>query len=300
MSWKRLGRIFCATGERSWMVSHGANPLAVPGESEVQRILFNCRDNQGRSHVGWLDIRLDDPRRILALADQPLLSPGGRGEFDDAGVSVGNLVPHGDGWRLYYLGWTLGVSVPFRNTIGLAHGNLVEGFVRHGRIPVLDRNEQDPLSLSYPWVLKDGDGWAMWYGSTTAWGEGADMTHVLHRADSADGIRWQPHGNLLVLPLSKGENAHSRPCLLREKGRWLMWFSCKTEEGYRIGHAQSDDGLVWQRQDEKGGLPPSGEGWDSDEVCYPSIFESGGRRYLLYCGNGYGRTGFGLAVWETE
>jgi hypothetical protein len=31
-------------------------------------------------------------------------------------------------------------------------------------------------------------------------------------------------------------------------------------------------------------------------VAYPCVFDAVGRRYLLYNGNGYGRTGIGLAV----
>jgi hypothetical protein len=33
-------------------------------------------------------------------------------------------------------------------------------------------------------------------------------------------------------------------------------------------------------------------------VEYPWIFDWQGRRYMLYNGNDYGRTGLGLAVWE--
>lgn len=31
-------------------------------------------------------------------------------------------------------------------------------------------------------------------------------------------------------------------------------------------------------------------------VCYPFLFEHDGTLYMLYNGNGYGRTGFGLAA----
>jgi hypothetical protein len=33
-------------------------------------------------------------------------------------------------------------------------------------------------------------------------------------------------------------------------------------------------------------------------LCYPAVFDCMGQRYLFYNGNGYGRTGFGLAVLE--
>ena len=42
------------------------------------------------------------------------------------------------------------------------------------------------------------------------------------------------------------------------------------------------------------------EEWDSEMQAYPAVFDRGGRRYLLYNGNGYGRSGVGYAVSERE
>jgi len=38
-----------------------------------------------------------------------------------------------------------------------------------------------------------------------------------------------------------------------------------------------------------------GAGWDSDATCYPAVIQMGNRTLLFYNGNGYGRTGFGVA-----
>ena len=35
-------------------------------------------------------------------------------------------------------------------------------------------------------------------------------------------------------------------------------------------------------------------------VCYPYVFEYNDKLYMLYNGNGYGKTGIGLAVLEEE
>ena len=58
------------------------------------------------------------------------------------------------------------------------------------------------------------------------------------------------------------------------------------------------EGLAWTRVGEQDAIDVSADGWDSDMIEYPCVFEHGGRRYLLYSGNGYGREGFGIAVWE--
>ncbi len=77
-----------------------------------------------------------------------------------------------------------------------------------------------------------------------------------------------------------------------------MWFSYRSGSGekYRIGYATSLDGRIWRLALEEVGIDVSSEGWDSEMIEYPFVFDHCGRRYMLYNGNGYGKTGFGLAV----
>jgi hypothetical protein len=42
------------------------------------------------------------------------------GNFDDSGVNVTSIVKINGRKRFYYYGWNLGVTVPFRNSIGVA------------------------------------------------------------------------------------------------------------------------------------------------------------------------------------
>lgn len=87
--------------------------------------------------------------------------------------------------------------------------------------------------------------------------------------------------------------------MLKDTNGYRLWFSSRGES-YRIRYAESDDGLVWRRVGDRAGIDVSAEGWDSEMIEYPCVFEHRGRSYLLYCGNGYGRTGFGIAVGEAE
>ena len=86
--------------------------------------------------------------------------------------------------------------------------------------------------------------------------------------------------------------------MLKEGGLYKMWFAYRHgQETYRIGYAESVDGREWDRKDPVGGLDVSETGWDSEMVEYPYVFDHKGKRYLLYNGNGYGKNGFGYAVW---
>ncbi len=78
-----------------------------------------------------------------------------------------------------------------------------------------------------------------------------------------------------------------------------MWYSYRGHR-YRIGYAESADGINWQRMDDAVGIDVSPTGWDSDMIEYPYVFDHGRRRYMLYNGDGYGKTGVGLAVLDQE
>ena len=138
----------------------------------------------------------------------------------------------------------------------------------------------------------------MWYGSNLRWGaESADMQHVIKSARSSDGLNWLRDPEPAVGFSTPGEYALARPCVVREDGQFRMWFATRGER-YRIGAAVSGDGREWTRCDEEWGLRPEGSGWDSEMVCYPCVIRHKERYYLLYNGNGYGKDGFGVAVWE--
>ena len=46
------------------------------------------------------------------------------------------------------------------------------------------------------------------------------------------------------------------------------------------------------------GIDASDSGWDSEMIEYPCVFDAAGTRYMLYNGNGFGKTGIGLARWD--
>lgn len=300
MKWRKLGLIFCPKGNNDWMVSHASNPVVEPLGDSLYRVYFSTRDRDNRSSIGFIEFDIKKPKQILRIAERPLVRPGEPGLFDDSGASIGCLVTV-DGIRyLYYTGWCLSVTVPWRNSIGLA---INEGkeliFRKFSRAPLLDRSEIDPFSLSYPWVVRDHFMWKMWYGSNLSWGtEHPDMKHVIKYAESSDGIRWERKNDIAIPLQPPDEWGVSKPCVIRDGNIYKMWYSSRRSQTYRIGYAESADGINWRRKDDEVGIDVSESGWDSEMIEYSCIFDHDGKRYMLYNGNGYGKTGFGLAMLE--
>lgn len=283
------------------MATHASYPTPLVDDSGTVRVFFSPRDRQNQSSIFWLDLAIDGDRfEVLRVAGAPLLEPGPRGAFDDSGVSVSCVIADGDRMLVYYLGWSLGITVPFRNFIGLAVGHRGEARLqRVSQVPILDRSEIDPFTLGYPWVLRDDEAWRMWYGSHLEWGErGSEMRHVIKEAHSCDGISWTRTGRIAVPLGAPPEFAVSRPCVVPDRGRLRMWYA-RRHPDYSIGYAESEDGEQWVRHDDAFALVGPASPWDSDGATYPAVFDLRQTRYLLYNGNGYGRSGFGLARLES-
>lgn len=279
------------------MQTHAAVPFADHLVDDLFRVYFTTRDRKSRSYTAFVDIDILNPFSILSISTLPVLTPGALGEFDDSGAMGSWLTRNGDNCYMYYQGWNLGVTVPFRNSIGLAI-KTSGGFRRYAPGPILDRSMLEPHFTATPCVVIDGSKWKMWYLSCTEWlKEGDSVKHKYHikYAESDDGVNWKREGIVAIDYANEGEYAISRPSVLRDGDVWRMWYSYRGVS-YRIGYAESFDGIHWKRIDAGVGIDVSVEGWDSEMIEYPFVFDHKGERYMLYNGNGYGKTGFGLAV----
>jgi hypothetical protein len=297
MKWEKLGRILDPTGRAEWMVTHAALPFAQHIQGDVFRIYCSGRDAEGRAQEGYFEVDLRRPHEILTIADKPVIHVGPLGTFDDRGslsswiVNVGALQYH------YFTGVMLGQTVPFYYGIGLATsrdgGRTAE---KVSQAPILGLHSVDPYLTASPCVLIENGVWRMWYMSGTAWKmEDGTPKHyyLLKYAESSDGISWRREGRV-VIGYAPGEYAISRPSVLKDGDTYRMWFASRGHK-YRIAYAESVDGLDWIRKDEEAGITVSEDGWDSDMLCYPHVFDHAGERYMLYNGNDYGKTGIGLA-----
>jgi hypothetical protein len=304
-TWTRRGLLISPPTGQPWASSHAALPaVAERGDGGID-VYHSPRDARGRAHIAQAHIEVQRPGQLKVSAHErePVLRPGALGAFDDSGVTMSCVVESAAGTLLYYTGWTLGVTVPFYFYAGLAirpPGS--DTFQRVSAAPLLDRDSGDAYLTASPWVLDDDGLWRMWYVSCTGWemvdGEPRHYYHLRY-AESPDGIDWRRDGRIAVDFADDGEYAISRPCVIRDGDRYRMWFAARGD-AYRLGYAESTDGLHWDRDDARAGLEPASSGWDSEMLAYPAVFDRDGVRYLLYNGNGYGRSGIGYATAPIE
>lgn len=301
MEWNKLGQIYFCKPIDYFLQTHAANPLAIFLKDDIYRVFFSGRSKENKSSIGYVDIDIIK-KEIITVCNKSIFTYGDNNSFFSHGVSIGNMHQINSKKYIQFMAWQIRNEVHWRGDIGrLRLGDENYTLKLEPNEVFIGCDEEDKMSLSYSYVMKDEGVYKMWYGSTISWtSENGEMVHVIKYATSKDGEKWERHG--LAIPYELGvAQAFSRPTVVKDKQEYHMWFSYRSGNGtaYRIGYAHSTDGKIWDRK-KKSGIDVSKSGWDSKMICYPFVFDHKDKLYMLYNGNDYGKNGFGLAVLENK
>lgn len=308
MTWTKRGHVYVATGEKRWQYSHAYCPTPMALADGRIRVFCAFLDPDRVGRLGWVDVDGADPASVVDVSGEPALDVGEPGTFDDNGVTPLSVLTMPDGRiRLYYAGWQLGVRVRYYLFTGVAESaDGGESFQRVRKVPVLDRSDHELHLRSSGHVMpRPEGGYRMWYAAGSEWQKPAGVdkpAYDLRHIESEDGIAWPDLGSVCLERQNADEHGFARPCVLVDDRGYRMWYSLRRfSNGYRVGYAESQDGITWRRRDELAGIDVSASGWDSEMIGLTGLHQTrDGRLYLFYNGNNYGETGFGVAAWGEE
>jgi len=308
MKWKKLGHVFQTNRQSEWMSSHAQCPTAILLEDRI-RVFFSARLKSQQSLPTFIDVERDNPQKIIEVNSNPVLERGRNGSFDENGIIPSYLI-----WRdkllyFYYAGWSQCRNVPYKNFTGLAiSSDQGRTFKRFSEGPCLGMNQFDFLSATGPCLIKDNDQYICIYSTGTDWinvkGK-QEHTYLMTYATTKDGVNFIPSGKIILQPKDEFQ-AHCKPTIIKLNGTFHMWFSKRGsinfrspgESSYRLGYASSKNMFDWHRNDDSVGIDVSSTGWDSEMICYPHTLKVGNQFYMFYNGNGFGESGFGVALLE--
>jgi predicted GH43/DUF377 family glycosyl hydrolase len=315
--WNKKGLIFnpAEITNRPWLLEFAQAPCTLIFDDFV-RIYFSCRppaDANGQyvSYSAYADFNRKDITQLLRVSESPILPLGGLGAFDEFGTYPVSVIRHRDEIRAYYAGWTRCESVPFNVAIGYGVSyNDGVSFGKAGPGPILSYSLDEPFILSGPKIRWFQNRWYLFYIAGTKWildQQKPEPVYKIRVAVSDDGIHWTKRNKDLIPSKIEEDEAQASPDVFYYRDRYHMFFCYRGSKdyrgqtnGYRIGYASSFDLIHWSRNDEMAGIDISPEGWDSEMVSYPHVFELDGQVYMLYLGNKVGKYGFGLAQMVTE
>lgn len=304
--WIKKGLVYNVKAEHEWDISHAQVPV-VDILSDRLRIYYSTRNKQGKSNVSYIEVDKENPQKILFKNESVLFSFGNIGAFDDSGIMPSSIINVGNKKYLYYIGWTTRQTVPYQNAVGLAISD--DGgktFKKISEGPIISVNYIEPYFSGTAYVLKDEGIFKMWYLSCIKWEVFNDKPEPIYNikyAESPDGINWRQTGTVAI-NLEGNEGGIVSASVIKVAGKYKMWYGKRNKENYRsdvknsyrIGYAESLDGIIWKRMDNFSGIDISENSWDSEMISYPNVIKNKEKLLMFYNGNGFGKTGFGLAV----
>ena len=303
MLWEKKGLVWGPDGFAPWAAHSALQPTPhVMADGRI-RIYAGLRDAEGRGSVGFVDLDPEEPSRVLRVCDRPALAYADAGSFARDGVVPTAVATVGDELRLYYAAYLRGEGdVRFEVFCGLAvSDDGGDTFRPHSDEPVMGASPEGRLFRVIHSIRSEGGRWRAWYGAGSEFRRGETKTlpvYDIRYCESDDGIAFPEVGRVCI-PISGEEHRVGRPWVVPSgstDGGYEMYFGAGTERiPYRLAYARSDDGITWERDDEALGVERSADGWDSQMIAYPAVVDAGGRTYLFYNGNDYGREGFGYA-----
>lgn len=310
MHWIKKGLIYSPVGNYEWNFSHSQVPITEILNDKRWRIYYSSRDKMNRSYTSYIDVEAGNPQNIIFIHNKPIIGLGKSGTFDDSGIMPTCILSNNGTKYLFYIGWNVGVTVPYHNSIGLAICNGNDNhFEKLSEGPIIDKSIVDPYFTGTAFVLLENKVWKMWYLSCTKWeiinNKFEPFYHIKY-AESLDGIDWKREGTVAIDYSGEKEGGICSASVIKEKGLYKMWYSYRyctdyrnnPNASYRIGYAESINGIKWRRMDKAVGIGLSSDGWDSLMLAYPNVIVWNNKKYMFYNGNGFGKTGFGYAVLE--
>lgn len=315
--WKKLGRVFNPTEIENrplWMNEYAQAPATLIFDDFV-RVYFSCRppkDENGQfvSHSAFIDLDRKNLFNIINIAIEPIIKLGDKGCFDEFGIYPISIIKKDDAVICYYTGHTRCESVPFNTAIGCAVSkNSGETFEKIGSGPVVAHSLDEPFVISGPKIRKFNNTYYLFYIAGKKWiveNGSKEVVYKIRMATSNDGINWSKLNKNLIKEKLGDKEVQGSPDVFWANGKYHMFFCYMLtpdfrfdkSKSYRIGYATSTDLINWVRDDSKAGIDVAEEGFDSDMIAYPHVFEIDNKTYMFYLGNEVGRYGFGLAELE--
>lgn len=308
MKWLKKGRIFEPKGQTPWMKKYGILPTPYYiQEKNILRIFFGTSAEDNVCKITYLDVNADNPSEVVYLHKEPLLTEGDMGLFDDNGVNPSQLVYFNHQPHLFYIGYQRlqsNAAYMLFASYAILNDDLNKVIFRK-KTPVLDRTDDEPFIRSALTIIQEDDLYHLWYVSAHQW---EHMNNTIFKnkwlpnynikyARTRDFKYFDVYSDSVIYPLNEEEFGFGRPWCIKENNLFKMWYSLRRKNiSYRIGYAESVDGIHWIRKDDEVGIDVSSDSnWDNEMICYPAVIKVKNKTYLFYNGNNNGATGFGYA-----
>ena len=297
------GLIFKKKHFPKWNKTHAWVPTPIMISKNICKVFYAGRDKNNLSSIGSFDVNLNNPTKILNIAQSPLLELGPLGHFDDCAVLPSQIFLYKKKFYLFYIGWTQGAKVPYMAALGLACSNsLNKKFKRISLAPIIGRSNIDPIFTASCFVQKYKKHFKTFYTSNLKWSNINNVLvpkYIIKEGFSKNLLDWK-YKKIAINHKNKDEIALTRPWLLKDKNKKsVMIYSYgqmkNKKNNYEIGMAYNKNGN-WIRKDKDIQILNYKDKFDDKTQEYGATVFYKGKNYIFYNGNNFGEKGIGLAI----
>jgi predicted GH43/DUF377 family glycosyl hydrolase len=290
--WIKKGILLKPNRKLDWMSHHLGPTYAVCRKNRYIDVYFSARNKENLSSIGKFTF---DTKQKTITRCKKIFTFSKSHLPDEHGVSYPVIYNFNNKIYLFYVGWKKNSKYKFENNLIIA----VKKNKKFVRIKKIFNSRLSPFGSGSCFVLKKNNIHYMWFTSfikkKLKRKNNLHYEYLIKLAKSKNLMNWKVEPKACINFKSKNENAISKPSVIFKDKQYHMWF-CYRGKRYKIGYANSKDGLVWKREDNKLKFIGKNYNWDNLEKCYPSVVNIGGKIYMIYSGNNYGKTGIGYSV----
>ncbi len=277
--------------KKSWGKTHCMLPTPLKISKNKYRIFYATRNKNNQSCITFSEVEFNKKIKVINNISSISLSRGKLGCFDDNGVLPSSIIKKNNNFYMYYIGWQPRVTTRYSLIAGLSYSKNGKKFKRIQNFPILKNNEKENISiLTAPFVLKVNSNYMMWYVSGIKWINLDTPTYDIKLSLSKDGKKWFQTKKSCIR-LKKGERAVARPFVQYNNKKFKMWYSYESKVGsYKIGYAESFDGIKWTRNDKIISFSKKEKSATAMRE-YSIVLNFKDETFLLYNGDNYGKQG---------
>lgn len=225
---------------------------------------------------------------------KPIVDVGTKDTFDSVLVCIPSVLKEDHHYKMWY---TAHNGKDFR--VGLALSKDGVNFTKYESNPVLDvtPNCWDSQGVQFAQVLKESDGYKMWYAG---YDRPKSRGQKIGFAVSEDGIRWTKEREPVLNLGGNGdfdERILLKPSVIRDGAVYRMVYAALAADmTMRLGLATSPDGKKWTKYSGNPILVPDTGSWDAVHIEDPHLLKVAGKYHLSYAGRDQKNYRIGLAT----
>ena len=275
--------------ENDWSRSHLSCPTPIwIRDEEIVRVYYTSigDDNQGR--VSFYDLNANNLDEVVYDHQQPILSAGKPGGYDDNGVFCVSVIFRDNIYEMYFIGFEVLEKIRYRIFSGCATSADGIHFHRISTTPLLDRIDGQEYFRGGPYVYKVGDDYHMLYVGGGSWVDtpmGLKPEYHIYRLIEESKFTYGAPSLVKKYNHDLDEHGFGRPAYYTIEGRAILFYSTRS---LKTGHYRLAG--EWLKDNEKINFSSVYTQTKEKHLCYLSPFQVDKKHYCLTNNGNFGES----------